>query len=245
KTIRYEVRSGDTLVEIAKAHDVGVDDIVRWNKLKNPDQLKIGQKLKIATTVRGSSSDDGGSSSGSRDRKVTYIVRKGDTLSEIAKKNDVSMKELTKWNRDLRKNPDRLRIGQKITLWKKGPANGSSSVGLANRGKLYNSEQLHKCKGYVRRNPGRAYGTNLSVTHIMEVMANYSAKYPKAPSAVVGDLSFRKGGKMKPHKSHQSGRDVDIGYICSKGTQFDRFEKMNESNFDVAKNWYIIKSFLD
>src|SRR5690606_28969058 len=107
KTIRYEVRSGDTLVEIAKAHDVGVDDIVRWNKLKNPDQLKIGQKLKIATTVRGSSSDDGGSSSGSRDRKVTYIVRKGDTLSEIAKKNDVSMKELTKWNRDLRKNPDR------------------------------------------------------------------------------------------------------------------------------------------
>lgn len=43
----YTVVSGDTLAGIASKHDVGVRDLIDLNKLKNPDQLRIGQTLKL------------------------------------------------------------------------------------------------------------------------------------------------------------------------------------------------------
>ena len=44
----------------------------------------------------------------------TYVVVKGDTLYDIAKKHGVSYRELAKWNRI--KNPRRLRVDQELRL---------------------------------------------------------------------------------------------------------------------------------
>ena len=48
----YTIRSGDTLSKIAKRFNVGLDAIVRFNGIRNPDRIRVGQKLKIpeATT---------------------------------------------------------------------------------------------------------------------------------------------------------------------------------------------------
>lgn len=50
--LEYKVRSGDTLSKIAKRFNVGLDAIVRFNGIRNPDRIRVGQKLKIpeATT---------------------------------------------------------------------------------------------------------------------------------------------------------------------------------------------------
>ena len=45
--ITYRVKSGDTLSAIARKYHVSVTNIVKWNKLKNPDRLSIDQRLKI------------------------------------------------------------------------------------------------------------------------------------------------------------------------------------------------------
>ena len=45
--ITYRVKSGDTLSAIARRYHVSVANIVKWNKLKNPDRLSIDQRLKI------------------------------------------------------------------------------------------------------------------------------------------------------------------------------------------------------
>ena len=45
--ITYRVKSGDTLSAIARKYHVSVANIVKWNKLKNPDRLSIDQRLKI------------------------------------------------------------------------------------------------------------------------------------------------------------------------------------------------------
>ncbi|MDX9722984.1 MAG: penicillin-insensitive murein endopeptidase [Myxococcota bacterium] len=241
-TIKHEVKKGETLGAIAKKYGVGVKDLVRWNKLANADKLKIGQKLKVRTVTESTSST---STSVSRDRQVIYVVRKGDTLSKIAKANKVSAEQLQKWNRALRKNPDKLKVGQKITIWVEGPELKSASVGSANKGKLKGGEQLPDGKGYKVRNRSHSWGTNLTVSTIMTVMAKYAAKYPKGARFVIGDLSFENGGKMKPHLSHQSGRDVDISFAAKGNEQLDGFVKMSKKNFDAEKNWYVIKSFVD
>lgn len=43
----YTVRSGDTLMTIAREYGVTIDDIVQANSLTNPDRLDIGQELII------------------------------------------------------------------------------------------------------------------------------------------------------------------------------------------------------
>ncbi|MBP7145949.1 MAG: M23 family metallopeptidase [Acidobacteria bacterium] len=43
----YEVRPGDTLFSIARAHGVSVDDLVRANRIENPDRIYAGQVLVV------------------------------------------------------------------------------------------------------------------------------------------------------------------------------------------------------
>ncbi len=39
------VASGDTLGAIAKKYDLTVEDLVKWNKIKDPNQIAVGQKI--------------------------------------------------------------------------------------------------------------------------------------------------------------------------------------------------------
>ena len=246
KTITYVVVKGDSVDKIARKYEVGIKDIARWNNLADVSRIRIGQKLRIRVP-KGSvieSSVEKKRSSGYT-QNVNYIVKKGDNLTKISRKTGVSIEELKKHNRDLRKNPDRLRVGQKIVL-RVRKFDGATGVsrGYANNGSLSGGVQLRSGDGYVVRNPKRSYGTALSVGLIMDAMSAYAAKYPKAPRFAIGDLSVEHGGKLIPHLSHQSGRDVDISYINSNRKEFIGFAKMNASNFDVEKNWYVIEYFL-
>lgn len=46
-TVHYRVRRGDTLWEIARAHDVTPDELRRWNDLGHKATLLVGQELRI------------------------------------------------------------------------------------------------------------------------------------------------------------------------------------------------------
>ncbi len=78
--IVYKVNKGDYLGKIAKSYNVYVSQIIEWNNLKSSD-LYIGDKLvvyvkkEVKTDVVKSFSN-----------KNEYIIKKGDTLWEIAKK---------------------------------------------------------------------------------------------------------------------------------------------------------------
>jgi lipoprotein NlpD len=49
----YTVRRGDTLLRIALDHGQNYRDIVAWNNLRDPDDIKVGQTLRIAAPERG------------------------------------------------------------------------------------------------------------------------------------------------------------------------------------------------
>ncbi|MGJ5673636.1 MAG: peptidoglycan DD-metalloendopeptidase family protein [Nostochopsis sp.] len=46
----YEVKPGDTLAAIARAHSTSISELVKANRLSNPNQLQINQKLNIPST---------------------------------------------------------------------------------------------------------------------------------------------------------------------------------------------------
>ncbi|MFN3791666.1 peptidoglycan DD-metalloendopeptidase family protein [Massilia sp.] len=49
----YTVRRGDTLLRIALDHGENYRDIVAWNNLRDPDDIKVGQVLRVAAPERG------------------------------------------------------------------------------------------------------------------------------------------------------------------------------------------------
>ena len=51
KTIVYEVKPGDNLTKIAKKHKCTETEIIKLNKIKNPNRIWVGLKLKIPAPV--------------------------------------------------------------------------------------------------------------------------------------------------------------------------------------------------
>ena len=58
----------------------------------------------------------------------------------------------------------------------------------------------------------RLYGNEQTIRAIISVIGAYRAAHADAPRVVVGDISFRDGGRMDEHVSHQNGLDVDVYY---------------------------------
>ena len=101
--LTYRVRSGDNLWNIAKKHRVSVTQMARWNRLGSGAKIKPGQKLVI--WMQGDK----------HVRSVRYTVRSGDSLYRIAKKFNVSIADLRRWNK--LENDKYLQPGQRLTLY--------------------------------------------------------------------------------------------------------------------------------
>jgi Penicillin-insensitive murein endopeptidase len=98
----------------------------------------------------------------------------------------------------------------------------ATSIGLPYAGRLVAGTQLpvegpdwvtwNPVTDRVPNNPNRLYGNERTIRTILSVVAAYRNAQPDAPRVVVGDISFREGGTMDAHVSHQNGLDVDVYY---------------------------------
>jgi LysM repeat protein len=93
----YEVRAGDTLIQIARKLGVSVSDLVEVNHIEDPDVIHIGQQLLLPG-----------------EGNKTHVVKPGESLGRIAIQYGVSVASLIQANS--LSDPDFLKIGQKLTL---------------------------------------------------------------------------------------------------------------------------------
>ena len=112
------VRKGDTLWDIARAHGVGVRQLAQWNAMAPGDPLRPGQRLvirKSGATVLAGSVRNGHPLSSEATQRISYVVRKGDSLSRISQRFNVKVAELLRWN--TLKPEAYLQPGQRLTLY--------------------------------------------------------------------------------------------------------------------------------
>ena len=123
----YRVKKGDNLGEISDKYGVSVAEIKKWNKLKSNNialgaNLKIVKNERVVTTVRKEVKADKIETAVAANDNTTeentqtsdfYEVQKGDNLFSIAKKFNVSIEDLKKWNNleDLN-----VQLGSKLAL---------------------------------------------------------------------------------------------------------------------------------
>jgi membrane-bound lytic murein transglycosylase D len=115
----YTTRSGDTLWDIARQHDVGVHSLAKWNGMAPQDTLRSGQRLVIWTQrpVNLSMADtslQNGPPGQHIKRSIRYTVKHGDSLSRIASYFKVSVAQLRRWNPSARSTY--LQPGQRLNL---------------------------------------------------------------------------------------------------------------------------------
>lgn len=113
---QHRVKKGDTLFGIAKKYGVSVESLKRANRLQS-SALQLKQTLVIpADKSKSDRNRKVASSSKGKKKKVSYYtVRKGDTLSGIARAKGVSVSELKALNH-LRGSS--LKVGRKLVVAK-------------------------------------------------------------------------------------------------------------------------------
>lgn len=99
----YLVQAGDTLWEIARAHNLNYRQLAAWNGLAVNATLRPGQKLGLSATAAANST-----------RSLAYRVRSGDSLYVIAQRFGVKISDLKRWNRF---DSSHLQPGQTLTLY--------------------------------------------------------------------------------------------------------------------------------
>lgn len=89
----HTVRRGQTLSYIARKYGTSVSALISVNNIRNKNQIKVGQVLRIPT------SDYYAAATVSSDQDlITHVVKKGETLSEIGEKYGVSISKIRSLN---------------------------------------------------------------------------------------------------------------------------------------------------
>ncbi len=131
----YIVKKGDTLNSIAKKNKISVATLKKLNKLAKNNSVKSGDRLTIALIAskpaKKETNKEAGKSTAKLDQKTDkstsktanaknnppkvrrYTVKKGDTLSAIAKNHEVSIGDIRKWNK---LSSDKLALGHTLNI---------------------------------------------------------------------------------------------------------------------------------
>lgn len=244
--IKHVVVPRERLSQIAVRYGVSVEWIKEWNKIKGR-HVKTGSKLRIrAKRVPPAQV------------KLYYEVQEGDSWGSISAAYRVESPDLHAWN--FRKKE--IEPGMKLLVWfdpgaawtvyrEPGPPlpddlgvpDGAFSVGRPNRGRIKDSVQVPDLPYYTRRIPDILWGSTHAIRQLVQAFAIFRHDTGFEGDVVIGSMSRKRGGRFKPHKSHQSGRDVDIRLPLLPGVVSTH--EPNQDEVDWQATWGLVNALLD
>lgn len=251
--IKHKVVPRERIEDLEARYGVSKKELVRWNKrLQKKQWIYAGQVLRIKARRVPPPRE-----------KISYTVKKRDRWAEIAKAHNVRESDLRYWNK---KVPRAFKVGQKLTIYtnplevaepdaaseagaEAGPTpdrlsvrGNALSIGKPNRGRIQNGVQLPESKHYTLRDPERSYGSSHAVTIIHDSIAAFRAETGYRGEIKIADLSKKGGGRLRPHGSHQAGRDADIRLPRRRGVAKDN-NSLSAIDWDLS--WALVKAFVD
>ncbi|MBK7300625.1 MAG: LysM peptidoglycan-binding domain-containing protein [Moraxellaceae bacterium] len=129
----HKVRTGESLFAIAKKYDVSIKDLADWNNLKAKSSIQTGTKLVVlveeadvvdsprsskksknkSSKVANQQSDSPKKNKKERMKRISYEVKRGDTLYSISQRYNVSISQIKTWN----KTSNNLKPGQDLVIF--------------------------------------------------------------------------------------------------------------------------------
>ena len=105
----HVVKAGETLYGIANLYNLEVMDLVRWNNLNLQDGIRPAQVIKLKESQPVSTDRE----APQKNVEIVHVVKSTDTLYSVARKYNVTIKELMEWNG---KTDFTLAVGEKLTI---------------------------------------------------------------------------------------------------------------------------------
>ena len=115
--ISYIVKRGDSFWKIAHKFDVGMRELAKWNGMGTTGLLHPGTELKIfKKNVTTPPKAPSVGQQANQVRKLKYRVRKGESLSLIASKFNISVQSIKSWN-NIVNVKQYIHPGDRLTLY--------------------------------------------------------------------------------------------------------------------------------
>ena len=125
------VNIGDTISSISKLHSINKNLIIKLNNLKDENYIYVGQNLIISEPTENSSQK-------SVLNNNYHIVQIGENLTDISNQYNLKVGYLIKINN--LKNPNSIKVGEKLFLSKNDPIKSKNNKIIKNKN---NNELLH------------------------------------------------------------------------------------------------------
>jgi len=120
---------------------------------------------------------------------------------------------------------------------------GSISIGHAHSGVLVAGVPMPTGDHWELVSPTLSWGTKETVDALAHAIDAVATRFPDTPKAFVGNISAKHGGHLPPHVSHQSGRDVDLGYYHLEGSH-RWYATATAANLDRARTWHLVRTLI-
>jgi len=117
------VKIGDTISSISKFYSINKNSIIKLNNLKDENYIFVGQNLIISESSKNTQQKDL--------VDEYHIVQIGENLTDISNKYNLNIKYLIEINN--LKNPDSIKVGEKILLSKNNPNSSENSQIIKNK----------------------------------------------------------------------------------------------------------------
>ena len=173
---------------------------------------------------------------------IRYTVRHGGSIKNVANLFKIYHHEITALNPGVGLDQE-LPAKSPVVVYKAKADTTSESVGFPSAGSLEGGVPMVEGPGRVLKAiPWKSWGTARTVATLDAVLRQWSKRSPKPQPVLVGNMAARQGGRLPPHSTHQSGRDVDLGYLqkLPKGEELN-WREMTERNLDSAETWALLQ----
>ena len=235
----------ETLDQVAARYDLDVERLRKWNDLPEDYRLeKVRKKPKLRLYTKRRSPP--------RER-IEHTVVEGDSWGELARRYGAASTDIRAYN--VGAVGRELEPGEVVQVWidpvikaevdrgenEHGLRRGAYSIGTPNEGRLVNAVRLPESDDYTLGYPNSAWGTTRAVSAVIEAMRNFRSQSGYTGVIKIGTMSRQRGGEVGNHKSHQSGRDIDIRLPLKE----DVPQKLRPETWrvDWLAAWHLIESF--
>lgn len=226
----HKVERGDTVAKVAKRWDVSEAQVRQWNPWVGGGEgrLKPGRVIQLRAKARPQMV-----------MNAAYFVVEGDEHN-VARGLEPGTRVVVPrplgtagWNPyEGREGPLPPEVDLEL---------GGLSMGGPNEGTLVNGIPLPHTELFEVWKPEWAYGSTHAVGVVVEAIGDFRQSTGWSGALTIGSMSKFGGGHFPPHKSHQSGRDVDIRLPRLDGNG----EHPNHAQTDWHAAWALISAFID
>jgi LysM repeat protein len=121
---------------------------------------------------------------------------------------------------------------------------GSISVGFNDAGRLINAARMPEHDAWELVVPEYAWGTAETVDSLQKAALAVRELHPTAAALRINHIGRKDGGYLRPHRSHQAGRDADLGFYYRAGVGPGGLRGNRIPYMELAQNWALLRSLI-